>query len=453
MKQSLVAFFASFAVAFLIHALLRQDCFYRHDGWGFFAAIEQGHGFASAHAFYLPMARLWCAMLAPLGVGSFVALGLFSAFGTAVAVAIHVLSLQRLGRKDWILSALWVGLCPAVLFFSTVVEVHGVFLAFASLSFYLCVRLVKKPGLLLSAAFGTSMALAAAVHASGALLPLLYLPWYGRRVRTARLAPILIGSTVVLAGGIAWLLPAIFLPGTGSATGSVLGSIQDLVAQKHRLGPVIWTEWLWPFFPTSLVLVLALAWQKCRIDAALLLVILLPYVLVCTLLLQEAPEIGAYILPWIFPASVFCLERIGPRWSRVLVLLAALLGIWGVASHESARGVDRAWAQAVAETSGSAPSYVLVWEDWEMDSLLLTSEQALVQPIYMRPYAAYDPETQRALLQVYGAKFSERETLLLSAATRSGLADPKGSLSGPMILEWLEKNPDLVLLDADGQRR
>lgn len=452
MKQSLTAFAATFGISLMVYAVLRQDCFYRHDGWGFFTAIDQGLGFHADHPFYMPMARPWCALLALVGIGTFAALGLFSAFGTAIAVAIHTLSLRRLGMKDPVLGTAWVGLCPAVLFFATVVEIHGVFLAFAAFCFYLTVVLVDRKSLPLAALLGISLALTWQVHASGILLPLVYLPWYLRRAGwNGRVI-----GTAVVAGLLAFTILLLVREGSMGTTlggaGNVLASLRDLGAESHRIGEVLWVEWLWPFLPTSVLVVLLLFSGKWRVDAGLLLLTLVPYVLTGTLILQESSELGAYFLPWIFPASILCLESLGPRLARVLVLAGALLGIVNITSHERSRGVDPDWAARVVQTCGDRTCYVMLWDDWEMDSLLLHADGRRIQALFMRPYAMYAPDVQRLRLPAYGLWLSGREKLLVSARTREGLADREGSQSGPILFEWLENEQPHVLLDARGQR-
>ena len=456
MKQSLIAFSATFGIAFLVYAVLRQDCFYRHDGWGFFTAIDQGQPFHSAHPFYLPLTRAWCGMLAILGIGTFAAAGLFSAFGTAVGVAIHALSLRRLGRTDWVLGTAWVALCPAVLFFSTVVEIHGVFFAVASLSFYLTVVLVDTKSPLTAGALGCSLTVGFFVHTSGILLPLLYLPWYLRRARwDGRLIGTAVAAGVLALFSFAYLLRSVGgrkgPPSFGSAE-DVLGSLQNIAAESHRFDDVLWTEWLWPFFPVSLLIVIALFWKKWRFDGAVLLLTLLPYLVTCMLLLQETSETGAYLLPWILPASVLALDLLRPKTAYFVVFCGALFGVRGIISHERTREVDPEWANSVAQTCGDESSYVMIWDDGEMDSLLLHADSDRIQPLFMRPYAMYSPQDQRQMLQLYGRMLEDRPQLFVSTATHNGLADPLGSQSGPIILKWLELKQPHVLLDARGQR-
>ena len=448
MKQSLRVFLGTFAITFVIYAVLRQDCFYRHDGWGFVNALESGSEFGSAHPFYIPLARIWHSLLALTGIGTFRAAGLLSAFGSAIAVAIHALSLRRLGQRDWVLGCAWVALCPAVLFFASVIEIHGLFLAFASLSFYLCVLLAEMRSLFVAILLAVALAVATGVHASGVLLPLLFLPWYLRKAREHLLlttATVMVVAILYLS--IVWWL----LPG-GVATDASLPTASDLIRESPRLLPVLWREWLLPFFPVSLLVVFALARRRWRVEAALLLLTLVPYVLTCVLLLQEAPEKGAYLLPWILPASLLALEMCGPWLGRVLVAAGALLGLWTIQAHETARGVDPGWAHHVEQACEGHSSYVLVWKDWEMDSLLLHADSTQVSPIWTPPFAAVTPETQKYLLPRYEQMLGGKKRLL-TYECRVGMGQESTSLSGPMLLRFFVEQMGAVELDARGQRQ
>ena len=95
-----------------------------------------------------------------------------SAGGTALGVVgFHAISRRAgLDRREALLCSALCALCPAWMFFATIVEVHGSFMPFAALGVYALVRLVQRPSDGLAVIAGLAIGVAYLAHPTGVLL-------------------------------------------------------------------------------------------------------------------------------------------------------------------------------------------------------------------------------------------------------------------------------------------
>ena len=116
------------------------------------------------------------ALLAPFGVSPFVAGGVLSAVATAIGAGLTHAASRVLGlnRADALLVAALTACTPAVMFYASVVELHGVFYAFAALGALRASHLIATPTVANAVLLGLATALAYCFHSTGHLLPLLF---------------------------------------------------------------------------------------------------------------------------------------------------------------------------------------------------------------------------------------------------------------------------------------
>jgi len=157
---------------FLLACCLRQRKFHGLDAQYYIGLVRDHSSEFYVHRLYVPLMHLWHGTLAPLGASPFQSLALACALGVGVgALCLHRAAL-RLGfdRVAALLLAALAVLAPAVVFFGTVVEIHGVFFGFAALAVWQWTRALATgswPGFAL---LGIATAFAAAVHTTGHLL-------------------------------------------------------------------------------------------------------------------------------------------------------------------------------------------------------------------------------------------------------------------------------------------
>ncbi|MEZ5990336.1 MAG: hypothetical protein R3F30_14690 [Planctomycetota bacterium] len=376
---------AAVAAGFLVLAvLLGQHGFYHVDGQGLVLGLARAEVHHDRHPLFLPIARVLAAPLLALGVSPFRCLTLVSALGTACGLFALGRAAARLAvpARERAVLLLAIAACPSVLFFATVVEFHGLFLAFAALAWRAAVGLERwlaqpdgsaveagrRRGRVLGAGavLGVATAVAAMVHGFGQLLIVVLPCWVvARRGRDWRgaLAPLAVACATHVALGLAVSVAS------GGAGGRQLGYFAPFLADLapvRELAAGLVDEWLLAFLPLSLTCFLVAGRARERLVLGLAVA---GYLVLTWILTPGLSERGAYLHPLVFPAAVLALAS--PR-RLLLVLVAAglALGVLRVRSHDApVAGVGS--MQAVVAVAEERPSFLLLASSAEEDPLLM----------------------------------------------------------------------------------
>ena len=393
-----------------LYLSLRQETFYLFDGHNMVMRLARFSPASALHPFPDILGQWVSRLLGSSFLGSwaprpFAVMGALSGVGVAVAVALahrFFLSLG-LGRGQAGLGALLVGSTPNVLFFATVIEVHGIFLPFAVAGLWAITNAGRKGGGLrfLLAAFFCGFA--SFVHSSMHVLLPFYLLWMdafaaerdeqaGARNWKLRLGRALVFS--IAYGAFAYFTRMGFslagLLATGAAKTDVAQHASGLEGLAQRLGPLLlWPlgqlkgrswgdipyvfltpihEWLLPAFPVSVAL--HFAWGKRDLIplARNLLFGLILLSIVAYLMLNRFVEYGAYFLPLVIPASYLVAKSLPKPATALLVILGFIGGISWVRVHDKRPFAKPAHYYAELERSEGT---LLVLADWLTDPVFL----------------------------------------------------------------------------------
>ncbi|MEM7205466.1 MAG: hypothetical protein AAF628_34740 [Planctomycetota bacterium] len=324
-----------------LYSVTAQSALHGDDVHALVSALEHGTLKHDKHVLYLwLMDGLW-ALLRPLGLDALDTLQAGSVLGGAVAMALLHRAALGLGLdrgRAALVTGYW-AVCPGVLFFATVEEIHGVFLPFAALTF---LAFAARTGAAARGALtGAASGLASSAHATGHLLAVLLVLWFwGRASAPRRLtSTVQFGLGLALTHGLAAAaVTAIFsdgAPAFGSQLGFALFTLPRTLSLTDHLEPlrVAWREGFLPLLPLSVGAVAALLRPSLRREAAIILLATLVYLGATYLVLLGAYERGAYLLPLAFPAAWLTLRAVGSRRANALLLaLAATLSVgWHVA--------------------------------------------------------------------------------------------------------------------------
>ena len=369
-------------LALAVYAVLGQSRFYLIDGETFYQLVARGMWQHPNHVLYLPIAGLAAEVFGWFGIDLFRAMTLASACGAALAVfaAHRAAAWWGAGRGESLALAAAVGATPAVLFFATVIEIHGVAAGFAGLAWWATARAAKAPSWSSAALVGVGTGLAAAVHATGHLLPFavaaLLLGAVPALRRPYQLLRFGIAGGLAHAGvwlGLAWLA-------RGDAEGSVESSTA-LIADRldasawSNVLPTVLEEWIVPFAPLSLALCVAPFVARTRAVAVGLWLALVPHLFVAVVYLGPAiVEHGAYLIGLAFPAA-WILWRLGGRIALlVAAAIGAVVGAAMVLDHDRSEAVDLRVEDVVAVAT-EPPAVVVVDSQDAARSLLREAPQ------------------------------------------------------------------------------
>ncbi len=363
--------FAVFVACLLLYLALGQETFYRSDGRHALKLLLSGLPAHPNHFFYLPALRgahaLGGATFSLYQCALFV-----SQAGCAVGVALfHRASLSLgLSRGGALLVAALVATTPGVVFFASVVELHGLFLAFAGVAAWSAARFAARPGWRTAVVFGVATGLAVGAHATGHLLPLAFLPLAFRDAQR----PVLPVAIVCAAhAATALLLPsALRALGVPVHGGAALTFILTTFAQHglplDAIPSLLWCDWIAPFAP--LALLPWFAWRRARNETIGLGVGLVGYLGATMMLLGSVSENGAYVLPLVWPAALLSVRALRP-WLCVAAAVVGLgLGVRWVAVHEDSE-FSRAFATAARELEREAPSIFFAGALREFDAFFI----------------------------------------------------------------------------------
>lgn len=440
---------------------LRQHTFYKADGHVYLMSIVEGNVQHPHHMLYKPLIAGLHRLLAPLGASLYDAGVLASALGTGIGLGCAHLAARWLGLRRveaWAVAALMLAV-PALLFFGTVVELHGVFLGFAGPALLAAAALCRAPTAARGAWFGLGLALAYVGHASAGLLPALLLPLalsYPERNATWRRlrslwAPVLLAGVVF--GAFLFVLPALGRVAglgvdTSSAAAYVLRDASAFAADAQRWLTTLWYEWLLPYAPLNLLALSACFVGTCKGQARWLLAALLPYYLVCVFLLPSA-EFGAYLTPFAWPLALLSV-RAAPASALWLLGAAGLAGgIAWIAQHDRPE-LARRFAAGVHEAAGGRPPFLLLGDHDDVKAALIGVPEA--ETLLLLHAGAIPAWQLSAVLDRFDAILRDQwragHVVLLTEGTVRELAEV--TPSGPSVLPALRARYTLERIDVDG---
>lgn len=287
------------------------------------------------HCAYPIMLRVFRLCAEAVGASLYDAGMALSIVGGSIGCALMHRATTVLGasRADACLVGILVGCTPAVMFFSTVVELHGPFFGFVGLSMLAFAHWLREPTAGAGALTGCATAAAYFAHATGAVLPgvllLFALAWpafLGRidRKRIVATSSLLVGVHASLLIGLSAALRALGLAvDPGHAGSYLLEYAQRNAKDFHRLGTTFRVEWLVPYLPLSILWLLGLRSPCTRKMVGAFAICLTGYLLFTFFLLGDYPEYGAYLLPLAWPAALLTVSSL-PRW---LVCSAVIVGL------------------------------------------------------------------------------------------------------------------------------
>lgn len=434
-----------------LYVALAQGTFYKVDGQALIELSSNGWVHHPYHHFYLGELWLLRSACEPLGLGIYRTACLLSALGTATGVLLIHGATRVLGlaRPTCNLTALAFGLSPGVMFYATIVEVHGPFLPFAggaALALAWCGKTLQWRAAVVA---GLSLTLAYLAHPSGALMGALLpsLAWSAadgalpgpRLVRWRALA---ISCAVAAASALAAIavLPAVLqrlagllvdpLATAGGWQNFGTGRLVDPLLTLRTLS----LEWVLPALPMSLVALAGLLRRRTRTGAVLLGLGVLPYVLSAQLMLAGYTERGAYLLPALWPTALVALSLLTGQRKLVMVMLglAAGLGIGQVKEHDHPERA-RAFAEGVAQIARGAPVFLVTGDEYDYAARVMymptTPQYFLTLAVGQSPDAmqaslsSFDAEVGRMLRQGWCVLVTEAARAGLNLAVETGQWD------------------------------
>ena len=465
-------------VALTAYALLAQHTLYNRDAHVLLLLADEGARLHNHHLLFFPGLNLLKAIGTPLGLSLYGSAVAYTALGTAIGVACTHAANVRLGlrRTEALLATALVAACPAVVFFATVVEVHGPFFAFAGLAFWMAVRFTSAPGAGSAALVGVAVGGASLAHATGLLLPLAIAPVAAGRLRDRRglaLAGLALAVAVAIALGVPMLLRATGdLPGGEESAAGHLGLRLRQVAATgglaielpRALGFRLLREWLWPYLPLSVAGLATLAAPGVRRRALLFAAALAGYLLLATVLLwpfRDNDEHGAYLLPLAWPAALLVVRAL-PAATRVLVLLSVVVALVQIGQHDRPER-SRAFADGLRAHAAPATPFLIVgyYDDVEALVIHLLPEleghylalqrlPPLSEALLPRLLARLDQEIDAQRSAGHPAYISDDACTSLSSAFFADPAVPGSQPLLPRLLAHLRQRYEFERVDSGG---
>ena len=449
--------------ALLVYLLLAQDTLYKTDGHYQLAQVSNGQYLHPYHFLYGPILYLWNAMAGMAGLSIYRAATILSALGMAAGVGLshRACALLGLNRTQCATAALVIATAPATVFFATIVELHGLFFAFAGLAFVATARLVQRPGIGRGAMLGVATGLGFLAHATGTLL----VPWLaaiacvlviesGASMRP--LLPSLLAFASVHAAfvvGCPRLLETIgFALPANSASDFFLTYARKNLLHPELLPGVVWHEWVLPFFPLSVLWIPAVLRRGSRGLGIVLLVGVFLYSVFTLALLGDESERGSYTIPLAWPAALL-LVRLPTRWLQLgVIVVGATAAVIQITQHDTRP--SRAFADGLREVVADRPSLLIIGNHLEMEGMFVHHPNVPWRILLV------EAELDAALmLQFEGLQKldvflqSSGRDLYLTAGARTFLLDPtyaSARPSGRLILKHFETAYDLERVTASG---
>ncbi len=364
-------------IALIGYHLLAQTTLYG-DGAQFAVWATSGYQHHPVHHLYLPMLNGISALLAPIGVSFYTSACLLSALGTAIGVtATHFgCRCMNLSRANCVIVAALVGTCPGIVFFATVLEVHGAFFGFVGLVFWCFARLLRRPSVWSALVAGLASGLAFCAHGSALVLPGAFGLWVLAEARVERapwrpLLGLLALVAVVHAASIAgarWLFTALGAPGEAGVQGyfETMGSGASLWPE---LGPTVFYEWVWAYYPLSILCLVALRSVAGRVRLLALAVAMLPYLAVSLVIVHGMNERGAYLMPFAILGAWLVVHSVSRTVALIAAGVALAVALAAVWEHDEPR-VSRELAAGIEACADGKPVLLFVSDQQHLQASL-----------------------------------------------------------------------------------
>lgn len=367
-------------IAFAIYAVCGRAAFHGIDAHYLMWCAHGGILTHEYHTFYLPAVALVRAVLEPLGGTLFQAGLLVSAAGAAVGVLCAHRASTRIGldRASAAFAAVLLAALPAIAFFATIVEVHGLAVAFASVAWLAIASWCMDPRPARAVLVGLALVLAFLAHPSAAPLGAAMAPaillvrrdgWIGPLLRDGAIA------LAVLVAGIGLVPPVLRALGGWTDAGLAFRYLAD-ESVRHatlgRVGRVLWSEWLLGLMPTGLVLALLAVRSTVRSAARASLLAVIPFVVIAWLMLEDFEyEYGAYAAAVAWPMVAVVAVAVRSRVGRIALVVAAVAATVAVASRCVESPKTRNTAEVVRAEVGDSRFYWLIGDRSDLEAWLV----------------------------------------------------------------------------------
>lgn len=445
--------------ALLAYLLLAQETLYRADGHIILARLaDRGASGSLVHVLFMPALIAFHDAIGPLGLAPHRVATVFAALTTALAVLVFRLALAARPRGEAALATALVAVCPPVVFFATVVEMHAPFFLAAQICFLVTEALVRRSTLPRALLLGACLALACLLHATGLALPCLLLPWlaFGTagRHRAALVA--------LVAFAVALLAAATGLRSIGLVNAGAIGT--DLVALVGAMLPrvvnapaILWHEAAVPYLPLSLAILVACRHRPLRQRLAVLAAALAVYTVMTAMLIggTRRHECGAYLLPLAGAAASLVARAMRPRTALLLVVVSAVLGVVRVRGHDVEGPRYREFVADLQRAAGPRRPRLMTLDLHELAACLVAG-RGVVSTWYLAAETQLPPDRLAAVLQILpGVLRGYRaggDEVLLSRVTEQAFGAPVFSTSGPRFLALLRERCALEPIEAGSFR-
>jgi hypothetical protein len=339
------------AAAGMLYLFLGQQTLYRVDAHALLWRSMVGQTSHQYHTFYLPVLEVFKSLCSPLKLSLYEVAQFYSVVGTSAGLFLAHLANLRIGLSR-VESAFATGLlavCPAVLFFATIVEVHGPLFFFIGLTYLAVAEVLRVPKPSRAVWLGACLSLGFLAHPvsalMGALLPVLWV-W---RVSSHDARPAgyalrslfslgALAAVILLLGILAlpWALRELGFTTDAKFSFDYLVAMSDQLFAPLQFLATVRDEWLLAFLPLSITTAALLFFRRWRRTVLVYGLALVPYMLTCHLMLVEYGELGAYVIPMAWPMAVLLAPlSIRMPWLALASLaLSLLLSIAQVSEHD-----------------------------------------------------------------------------------------------------------------------
>ncbi|MEM7201368.1 MAG: hypothetical protein AAF628_13950 [Planctomycetota bacterium] len=466
--------------ALAAYVSLGQSTLFNRDAHVLLDRLGEGDLLHGHHLLYFPFLHGVHAVAGELGWSRFESARLASAIGMAIGVAFIHLACRhlRLPRLDAMLATALVAACPAMLFFATVVEVHGPFYMTAGLASLAAAGFCVTPRIGTALGLGLALGLASSAHASAHLMAggLIGVLW----CRTRRCHPSLGVASHAMLLGLAVAVQGAAIFGVPAAVGA-LGFPREYDAAVHLKNNILmlaarpdwpqeapalaWAElrkeWLQPMAPLCVAFLAGVGKPRLVAETIGLLLGALPYLALVVVLLAHFPdasERGAYLLPLVWPAALIT----AAAWHRVLVaamvVLAAGIGFLQIRAHDQPQA-SHEYATGLRTAAGPKPAYLVVGDYQDLEALhvqLPEVEYLFVTDLIGRVPV---PESQLPLFlqgidQILGQALDDGMAVFLTEGAERflGAAETAAWVSAPALLKHLRSHYALASVQEGGFR-
>ncbi|HEX5052984.1 MAG TPA: glycosyltransferase family 39 protein [Planctomycetota bacterium] len=293
--------------------------------------LGRGDGQNARYTFYAPLLHVGQALVAPFGGGVYRGALLLSAAGVALGVWFTHAAARTLAatRGAALFAALLVATMPATTYFAVLAEVPGVVLPFCGLGWLCMARWAKRPTLGGAVVVGSSLSLAFLAHPLAAMMGMAMLPMFALVQPAQRWRDLAAGTSSALA---VLILGMLLLPmlarGLGGATDAATSFDFFLrrwaAPRSGGFGGIVAREWLVPFLPVSVALLVLTVRRRSARAALCTLAATVPFLIVSSLLLLDSEcEWGAYATAIAGPSAIVVATYVRAIWLRGVSLVVS----------------------------------------------------------------------------------------------------------------------------------